>query len=121
MRVSMVQTSLGVQVAAVAIARDPRASSRRTLLMDQECDLTYQLVLRSRVLLLCLGEVLLVLVIVGLVGLDNLLLALGGVCRGGCCNVGHGRVNSGGGVDGEVARPEDLWRVEDRRVSTVGI
>jgi hypothetical protein len=80
-------------------------------LMHWECDLTYQLVLRSCVLFLGLGEILLVLVIIWLVGLDNLLFALGGVGRGGCCYVGHGRVNSGGGVDCEVARPEDLWRV----------
>jgi hypothetical protein len=72
---------------------------------------TYQLVLRRCVLLLGLGEILLVLVIVRLLGLDDLLLALGGVSGGRCSNVGHGRVNSVGELTARVARPEDLWRV----------
>jgi hypothetical protein len=59
---------------------------------------THQLLLGGGVLLLQFGELLLVLVLVGLVGLDNLLLFLGGSSAvggsglggGWCCDVGHG-------------------------------
>lgn len=56
--------------------------------------MTYQFVLRGGVLLLCLGEVLLILVVVWLLGLDDLLLALSGLGGLGRCDVGHGVVYS---------------------------
>jgi uroporphyrinogen-III synthase len=50
---------------------------------------TYQLVLRGGVLLLRLSKILLVLVVVGLLGLDHLGLVLGCLCGRGGCDVGH--------------------------------
>jgi hypothetical protein len=84
--------SLGMQVLAIAVARDPPTSSpprNRPRELRQRIA-TYQLFLRRGMLLLGLGEVLLVLVVVRLLGLDDLLLALGGVSSGRCSDVSHG-------------------------------
>lgn len=83
-------------------------------------NITYQLVLRSLVLFLCLGEGLLVLVLIRLLGTNVLLGSsrIGGshLGGGGSCKFSHIKVNwsrksnRGNATDGREWRGEDQWR-----------
>ena len=73
---------------------------------------TYQLVLSGRVLLLCLCKILLVLVVVGLLGPDNLLLALGSLSGGRSRDVGHAVINYAAQSSGECRDRGDIGGME---------